>query len=504
MKAVYKKTAALLLIAALCMSLAACGDSAAPTSAPTAAPTSSEAETPEYVYVSNIKELSRDEKWINVLTVTDTGFYFIQREVVGQRELYEGEELTYEGQLDVYENKLKFYDFDGNVSALTDYEPYTVDLSEFGDNVIGVESYNSICMLMLRGDDIVIIEDDYGYCYDNTPGVEMYSDEWYMGFHSKEEYYIRHLDKTGKEISTVKIDPSVFNSDYFYISNSKILDNGSILFTCDQMIYLIGQDGSLIASAETDGWIDNLITLKDGRVCAFAYFDSYGLYEINTETLEFSSENLCNVSAYNFVDGVNGDYDFYYSFGSNFFGYDIEKQSAEKLFNWIACDVNYENLTGYCIGKDGTILCVANEYNSSDDSYAVSVVNIEKKPASEVPKKETLTLACQYADSNIINQAISFNRSHDNVRINVVDYSEYNTEDDYSAGLTKLTTEILSGQMPDILALNGLPVSQLISKGYLENLYPYLDSDAELSRDSIVPGVLKALENSGGIYYTTP
>ena len=87
------------------------------------------------------------------------------------------------------------------------------------------------------------------------------------------------------------------------------------------------------------------------------------------------------------------------------------------------------------------------------------------------------------------------------------DYSEYNNYDsdneaDYTAGLTKLQTEIGAGNLPDLLDLNGLPMDQLAARGYLEDLYPYLDADPELNREDMMTNVLEALEVDGKLYTT--
>ena len=75
-------------------------------------------------------------------------------------------------------------------------------------------------------------------------------------------------------------------------------------------------------------------------------------------------------------------------------------------------------------------------------------------------RKTTLTLAAQYLGSDLRADVLNFNRSSDKYRIEVTDYSEFNTEDDYTAGLTRLNTEIISGNTPDILAVSGLPIEQ--------------------------------------------
>jgi len=109
-----------------------------------------------------------------------------------------------------------------------------------------------------------------------------------------------------------------------------------------------------------------------------------------------------------------------------------------------------------------------------------------------------------YLDWDVRDEVIKFNRSHDDVRIEILDYSEYNTEEDYSAGLTKLTTEIMAGNMPDIISLSEIPYAQLAAKGLLEDLYPYIDADKDFSRDDFFGNVLGALEVDGKLFSTCP
>ena len=42
-----------------------------------------------------------------------------------------------------------------------------------------------------------------------------------------------------------------------------------------------------------------------------------------------------------------------------------------------------------------------------------------------------------------------FNKTNTEYRMKVTDYSQYATNDDYTAGITKLNTEIIAGKVPD-------------------------------------------------------
>ena len=104
-----------------------------------------------------------------------------------------------------------------------------------------------------------------------------------------------------------------------------------------------------------------------------------------------------------------------------------------------------------------------------------------------------------------------FNAEHEGeIQIKVVDYSEGIDEGSHQ-GMDRLLKEITAGKCPDILEtftttnnhsgrINALPYQQMAKKGYLEDLWPYIESDPELGRDSVVEAPLKAAEVDGGLY----
>lgn len=95
-----------------------------------------------------------------------------------------------------------------------------------------------------------------------------------------------------------------------------------------------------------------------------------------------------------------------------------------------------------------------------------------------------------------------FNQMHLDVRIEVRDYSGQESSD----AKKQLLTEILTGKIPDIIDLGVewgtglLPYRQMAEKGYLEDLWPYIESDADLGRERVMETPLKAAEVNGGLY----
>ena len=100
-----------------------------------------------------------------------------------------------------------------------------------------------------------------------------------------------------------------------------------------------------------------------------------------------------------------------------------------------------------------------------------------------------------------------FNRVHyGKIRIEIKDYwgDDWETA---AQGRERLMVELLTGQIPDVLDLgysNGsvamLPYRQLVQKGYLENLWPFIENDPDLGRSSLLEPPLRAAEIDGGLY----
>jgi len=129
----------------------------------------------------------------------------------------------------------------------------------------------------------------------------------------------------------------------------------------------------------------------------------------------------------------------------------------------------------------------------------------KKDITSEHPPETELTLATLFVNP-ILRKAVSdFNMSNNLYHIQIIDYSEFNTEDNQSAGYTKLVTEITAGKIPDILNLWPLlPAHKYVAAGLLEDLYPFIDSDPELSRSDLIENVMKLSEIDGGFYRVFP
>ncbi len=456
-----------------------------------------------YVYNAKFIPVGGMNNGINPLACRNGRILGTCWEKIGEN-IPEGATLEYEGQYDVYGMKLYSIGLDGSVQALEGYQPMETD--ENGS------TYTQGMVVTPEGK-MVSLETLYRNWYEGPDDVEMYSDEWYQkGYynymHYEQNYFLRYLAADGSEEKRVAMSDILTEAlgegwqDNFYPQSFAVDDQGRVYINAGQTILALDADGGFRKTMEFSNWAENVFRLNDGRIGIVYYGDSgEQLTILNTETLELDEEQTYPISnGYNVTVG-GGDYDFYYNNGSNFMGYRLADGKAEKVLNWINADVDPSNVDRAFVTEDGQIVSLTSEWDEKTDVSNVSVVLISKVPASSLPHKTAITLATMYLDWNMRRMIVKFNRSNPDYRIEVSDYSEYNTEDDYEAGLTKLNTEIMAGNVPDILNLNGMSTGKLAAKGILADLMPYLSADPEL-KDQMFDNVLNALLTDGKLYRT--
>ena len=492
----------LLLALAMLLSLAACGKKE---SAPDGKTNDKEEEErPEMVYKADTLEI-KDERLtdgVNPVVYTDDGFYGLSYGKIADGEIPEGVVPEYEGQYDIYGYRIFQVGLDGSVKLLENYTPLPPQ-EDPGDKT-AFYSGNSLMTLLDDGNGgLIAVESIYTGWFDGTEAeMNRGGDDSWDKYRYTNEYYIRHLNADGSEKETQKLD---FDSQDTWLDFSTCVrtDDGNLVLTGDQMVLAFAPDGSLLFQVNSDFYVDRLIKLRDGSVMAVAFTErGNGLYPIDLENKRLGDPISIPNEAYNPLTG-DENYDFYYVNGMYLYGYNIENEENTRILNWMDVDVNGETIGGLHIYPDGRIVGVTNRWRN--ETIETEIITLSLVPSSSIPEKEVLTLAVLYA-YDVYDKVVEFNRHNDKVRIQILDYSEDNDYENevFDAGYNKLLTEIMSGQVPDIILMSQLPYSQLAAKGLLEDLYPYIDKDPELKREDFFPNVLKALEVDGGLYQITP
>ena len=347
-------------------------------------------------------------------------------------------------------------------------------------------------------------------------------DPGYVG-ESQETIIRRHLDAQGGELERIDISnlnqalADVLEEDT-YINGTSFGADGSIYAVTDSKLYVLDPQLNVRFTLEGKDMWGELIALNDGTMGMRKWdYDeatetsTNKLLTIDPEKQDWGPEYILPDNAYSFYPG-GGEYLCYYQLNDAVFGWkgagsagengSETAMEGERLFSWIEADINSGNVRNFFFLPDGRVAAVTQEWSEDGKGKAiVSVIVMTSTPRSELPEKTTLVYATMYLTYDAREKIIDFNKKSETHRIEVRDYSEYVTSDnDDSAALQKLNTEILAGSVPDILDTRELPLRQYGARGVLEDLWPFIDNDPDLGRDALMVRPLEANCQDGKLY----
>ena len=272
----------------------------------------------------------------------------------------------------------------------------------------------------------------------------------------------------------------------------------------DRIVLLDPQTGSVADSFRMSSTPEYMVGLANGEIaiCCYERGELIGLLDLEEKGLKDK------VQLGDFVNGMaagDGEYPVIYSAGDSVYGLNFETGEPVKLFNWIDCDVARQGDESICVLQDGRIVTTSTQ--ETVNGIENDLIVLSKNEAGEVSQKKVLRLAVMNLYPFTSRMVSRFNRSNPDYRIEVTDYSQYNNyssanEDERNAGINRLQTEIIAGDMPDILDISLLSADRLGSKGLVEDLYPYMDADPELNRSDLLEHVIQAFEENGKLYQT--
>ncbi len=323
--------------------------------------------------------------------------------------------------------------------------------------------------------------------------------------------YLMHVAADGSTIASLDLSDTNNEDNEDGMSgnlSSFAVDAAGNLYVSDyNNIYVLDAEGNVQFKLDGSQYNGSLYRMNAQQVGVMWYnytddvnaADENGQYfvPIDPETKDWGEKVKLPSNVWSIFPGDDA-YDFYYTYNNNIYGYTAKTDTKEKLVDWLACDVDTNNMTGFSMLSDSRVAALMQDWNTDPTTYQLIVLH--RVDASEIKEKKVLTLACMYLDWNLRSMIVEYNKTNDEYRINVVDYSEYATDDDYNAGVTKLTTEIISGSVPDIFLTSNLPIDKYAAKGVIADLNTFMDGGNGLSRDYFVPQILNALEKDGKLY----
>ena len=323
-------------------------------------------------------------------------------------------------------------------------------------------------------------------------------------FESNETYYLKKCDMTGKVLLEKDMTEVTRGMDYFYSQAMALDGEGNVYMACDQTILRFDSDGNRLEDVDAgDMYVQSMVTAGDGTVLVSGWdMESGGLKIFRVEGSGLTALEIEGLNQ-------NGRCDLFPGSGSSILINDgtylsalnLESGTLDRLLSWLDSDVNGNNISAIASPDQDTVLVLLGSYRRSIEEFVFEMGTLHRVPASEIPVRTILTLGAQYLDSDIQDAIIRYNRENDTYRISLVDYSQYNTEDNYNGGAEQMERDIISGACPDILYLSSIGnAERIISKGALADLTPLMEQDGEFSMADLIEAPFRAYSRDGKYY----
>ncbi|MFA9465225.1 MAG: ABC transporter substrate-binding protein [Velocimicrobium sp.] len=387
---------------------------------------------------------------------------------------------------------------------------------------IYIDGYNEtnnytyeVCSMNADGSDVKVIfkQDDKGqdsnisnFAIDQEGNLYFFKSQYITddsdpeNIQSSSKYSLVKVDGEGKELLSVELK----EKEDFYPSSMLVDGKGNIFLLANESLEIYDKDGKQLNSIDTsNSYVDSAFLTQGGNVMLTQYTQDYSSKEVkeyDEQTKKFSDpitigENLNN---YTFYQATG--YDLFMKDSTDLYGFDMTSGEKTKLVNWIDSDIN-GSYVNYISGlSDGKLVCVTNNYMKNTSELAV-LTKVEPK---DVVDKTVLTLATVY-DMDLSPVIIEFNKKSEKYRITLKDYSVYNTDDDYTAGSQKLNTDIISGDVPDILCVNDASSFEgFSSKGLFLDFNELIEKDETFNKSDYLENIFQAFESNGKLYSMVP
>lgn len=331
-------------------------------------------------------------------------------------------------------------------------------------------------------------------------------------------FHMRQLDPdSGGELNWVDITAAMEDMNLLTL-NGMAVDEAGTIFLADQkhVTAIDGQGETLYTlKAKLSGTFfsagagGSLALLPDGTVGVLTEKagEERTVKAIDRETKDWSGKEY---SIHKNVDRIypgSGECAFYYINDNTVYGIVPGEKIPLRLLPWSNAQLEEPgSVRCFALLEEGQAAILTATHMPGTGQYEDPIQALRLLPSEEPPEgaKVRLVYGAIGIDTYGIQEKIAkFNQGNKDYYMEYRDYSEgmmgwhggKNTPV-YQDALARLYGEIAAGRCPDILD-ESIPLDRLAKQGALEDLWPWIDSDPDISREGLMSHVLECLEVDG-------
>lgn len=378
------------------------------------------------------------------------------------------------------------------------------------------------------------------YCqglYFTDGGIYAFMNRWSWDEETGTSMTERFLEVYDYEMNlqkTIDINKALGSEeDSGYISSSCVVNNGNFIAFYEDAVTILDSDGNYMTGSAIDlgpqydyAYITNVVpkgnqifAIYEGFSSAADYSYTYGYLTVDGATGEVSEVKDIPAEFYDVIYNISSDPNgnLYASGTNGVYMVDFESGEKTEVLNWLNSDLSANAVYNLVFIDENTIVGLAQD----EDTYNTYLAKLVRIPDDQVVPKYVLTLAGENINSVVRNAVLRFNRTNDEYRIEIKDYSSnfdgmvYYAVDEAKVGggynggsgseTTTLKDDILSGNIPDILMVSSdFDITGYAKKGLFANIYDYLNNDPDFKKEEYLYNIFEAYEINGKLYELCP
>ena len=318
-------------------------------------------------------------------------------------------------------------------------------------------------------------------------------------------FYIE-MDFNGNERVRKDFDDLILRDvNLLLIENIVFTKDGNILFTFASgdypNLYILNINNGSVVKQQLNFIPNDVIALYDGRIIVcFQMRDGFYYREIEITTgsmgnaVPIDVTNVVNIfpvfEGFGFTLLINE--------GRHLLGYNIDTGEKVIILEWIEAGFTGFEGNHVSLMPDGYIYLFDQRWNDFGE-WDKNLFILTRTSRPDIPEVTTITLGGIWLSSDIRLAVADFNRKNHLFQIQLTDYTDQFADETWQAGLLRLRTELITGGGPDILYS---PEAALADRGFLVDLYHFIDRDNELNITDFFPNALAAMEGPDGSLVT--
>ncbi len=333
-------------------------------------------------------------------------------------------------------------------------------------------------------------------------------------FDAEESFSLVKTDDTGKTVWSSDIEFEDDDSEYSYPAVYGLVYSGQAglyVSTSQGILNYDPKNGDLLGTLEgsEDMAECQMHIMADGNLLLiYNNGEGYRYSLIDAGTGEASEPEVSPDIRidYNFSMFPGRNSDLLLTDSNGIYSYNFGDNGMTEIVNFIGSEMDVNFVVSMAEMEDGKIAVMVMEAATGLQKLHI----LTPVDSSTLKERKELKLSCYYMDANARREIINFNKTNEEYKIIVNDYSKFDdvSSMDYastSQGAAQFNTDIVSGNVPDIVILSGdMFPENYISKGIFEDMAPYLEKDPELSGKEYLTNIFEAVNPWGGLYVLSP